>query len=76
MMKFLNDAGTTLLVDFLNHMDNYSVMQIVQRLMLPHIPFNSQQEKETLPCESREEYEGKDAMRILRRAHTCQAQST
>lgn len=51
MMKFLNDAGTSLLVDFLNHMDNYSVMQIVQRLMLPHIPFNTQQEKETLPCD-------------------------
>lgn len=41
MMKYFNDAGTTLLVKFLDHMDNYSIMQIVQRLMLPHIPFSN-----------------------------------
>lgn len=41
MMKYFNDAGTALLVKFLNHMDNYSIMQIVQRLMLPHIPFSN-----------------------------------
>lgn len=41
MMKYFNDAGTSLLVKFLNHMDNYSIMQIVQRLMLPHIPFSN-----------------------------------
>ena len=39
MMKYFNDAGVSLLVKFLEHMDNYSIMQIVQRLMLPHIPF-------------------------------------
>jgi hypothetical protein len=39
MMKYFNDAGAALLSRFLGHMDNYSIMQIVQRLMLPHIPF-------------------------------------
>eukprot|EP00600_Ochromonadales_sp_CCMP1393_P004849 CAMPEP_0174967212 /NCGR_PEP_ID=MMETSP0004_2-20121128/7459_1 /TAXON_ID=420556 /ORGANISM="Ochromonas sp., Strain CCMP1393" /LENGTH=1048 /DNA_ID=CAMNT_0016216321 /DNA_START=14 /DNA_END=3160 /DNA_ORIENTATION=- len=41
MMKYFNDAGTTLMSKFLDHMDNYSIMQIVQRLMLPHIPFSN-----------------------------------
>lgn len=41
MMKYFNDAGTSLLIKFLDHMDNYSIMQIVQRLMLPHIPFSN-----------------------------------
>jgi hypothetical protein len=40
MMQYFNEAGTSLLTKFLNHMDNYSIMQIVQRLMLPHIPFS------------------------------------
>ena len=46
MMKYFNDAGTALLVKFLNHMDNYSIMQIVQRLMLPHIPFSNLNDNE------------------------------
>lgn len=41
MMKFFNDSGSALLSQFLDHMDNYSIMQIVQRLMLPHIPFSN-----------------------------------
>jgi hypothetical protein len=46
MMKYFNDAGTSLLTKFLDHMDNYSIMQIVQRLMLPHIPFANQSDNE------------------------------
>lgn len=47
VMKYFNDSGTALLIKFLNHVDNYSIMQIVQRLMLPHIPFNNINELET-----------------------------
>ncbi len=58
MMKYLNCEGPNLLIKFLNHMDNYSVMQIVQRLMLPHIPFSNQSDMETLPYEEiREHYQ-------------------
>ena len=41
VMRLLNDESTSvqLLGKFLNHIDNYSVMQVVQRLLLPHIPF-------------------------------------
>lgn len=46
MMSHFNNAGTQLLVQFLNHMDNYSIMQIVQRLMLPHIPFSNLNDNE------------------------------
>lgn len=38
-MAFLNNNGMEKLQAFLRHIDNYSMMQIVQRLMLPHIPF-------------------------------------
>lgn len=40
VMKYLNNGGIPLLQKFLNHIENYSVMQIVQRVMLPHIPFS------------------------------------
>lgn len=40
VMMYLNDGGVPLLQKFLNHIENYSVMQIVQRVMLPHIPFS------------------------------------
>ena len=46
MMGYFNQAGSALLVRFLDNMDNYSVMQIVQRLMLPHIPFSSLNDNE------------------------------
>ena len=39
VIPFVNQGGITLLRRFLDQIDNYSVMQIVQRLMLPHIPF-------------------------------------
>ena len=39
MMSYFNNAGSPLLKKFLDHIDTYSIMQIVQRLMLPHIPF-------------------------------------
>lgn len=42
LMQHINKAGPPLMLSFLKHMDNYSVMQIVQRLMLPHIPFSNQ----------------------------------
>ncbi len=58
MMKFLNETGSELLLRFLDHMDNYSVMQIVQRLMLPHIPFSNQQSEslESVPYEEIKEH--------------------
>lgn len=39
LMKYVNEAGHSLFLHFLNHIRNYSIMQIVQRLLLPHIPF-------------------------------------
>jgi hypothetical protein len=40
VINFLNEGGTAILEKFLKHMDSYSIMQLVQRLMLPHIPFS------------------------------------
>lgn len=40
MMTFFNTSGITLLKAFLSHVQNYSIMQIIQRLMLPHLPFS------------------------------------
>jgi len=40
VMMYVNTKGQTLLQSFTKHMDNYSIMQIVQRLLLPHIPFS------------------------------------
>jgi hypothetical protein len=45
MMNFFNERGAALLQSFLNHVSNYSIMQIVQRLMLPHLPFSLQSEE-------------------------------
>jgi hypothetical protein len=42
MMTYINEGGTPLVRRFLKHVDNYSILQIIQRLMLPHIPFNMQ----------------------------------
>lgn len=41
MMTYVNTAGFPLLQAFVSHVSNYSIMQIIQRLMLPHIPFNN-----------------------------------
>jgi hypothetical protein len=56
MMKYFNSAGLELLELFLNHIDNYSIMQIVQRLMLPHIPFISAAEMESICYDDIKEY--------------------
>jgi hypothetical protein len=40
LMTYLNNGGIPLLKSFLYHIYNYSIMQIVQRVLLPHIPFN------------------------------------
>jgi hypothetical protein len=40
VMAYLNQGGLDLLKLFLHHIYNYSIMQIVQRVLLPHIPFN------------------------------------
>ena len=39
VIPFVNDGGVVLLRRLLGKIDNYSIMQIIQRLMLPHIPF-------------------------------------
>lgn len=41
LMKYLNKGSLVLFKEFLNHIDNYSIMQIVQRVLLPHIPFSA-----------------------------------
>jgi len=40
IIRFLNSGGIELFQRFTYHIGNYSVMQIIQRLMLPHIPFS------------------------------------
>lgn len=41
MMMYFNRKGMPLFRLFLEHISNYSIMQIIQRLMLPHLPFSS-----------------------------------
>lgn len=50
MMAYLNQKGVPLLKLFLKHIDNYSIMQIVQRLLLPHIPFSMGELGDVLCC--------------------------
>lgn len=55
VMMYLNGRGLPVFEKFLKHVDNYSVMQIVQRLMLPHIPFSLEtSDVETMTLEQRE----------------------
>ena len=56
VMAYLNEGGIPLLKKFLKHIDNYSIMQIVQRVMLPHIPF-SMEDIENLPQEEKVLYQ-------------------
>mmetsp|Transcript_24531 Transcript_24531/g.36103 ORF Transcript_24531/g.36103 Transcript_24531/m.36103 type:complete len:675 (-) Transcript_24531:199-2223(-) len=56
VMAYLNKGGMPLLRKFLTHIDNYSMMQIVQRIMLPHIPF-SNEDMESLSLEERRSYQ-------------------
>ncbi len=39
VISYINNSGSELFLKFLSHIDNYSISQIIQRLMLPHIPF-------------------------------------
>ena len=39
VMAFMNSGGVDMLQQFVRHTYNYSIMQIVQRVLLPHIPF-------------------------------------
>jgi hypothetical protein len=55
VMAFLNEGGVPMLQTFLNHIDNYSIMQIVQRVLLPHIPFSI--EDVDLPAATRHKYQ-------------------
>lgn len=55
VMSYLNKRGLSMFQKFLQHVDNYSIMQIVQRLMLPHIPFSLEtSDMETMTPEQRE----------------------
>lgn len=56
MMKYLNSSGLPLLELFLMHMENFSIMQIVQRLMLPHIPFNNGLDCDDIPEDDKDLY--------------------
>lgn len=55
VMAFLNEGSMDLLQRFVNHIDNYSIMQIVQRVLLPHIPFSI--DDVDLPAAMREKYQ-------------------
>ena len=51
-IEHLNQGGIDLFLRFVKHVNNYSVMQIIQRLMLPHIPFSvSQNDQEKIDCD-------------------------
>eukprot|EP01041_Mallomonas_annulata_P003799 gene3799-7550_t len=55
VMTYLNQGGSNLLQKFLNHINNYSIMQVVQRLLLPHIPFSiGTVDLESVPLEDRQ----------------------
>lgn len=51
MMQYFNSHGMSLLQSFLKHIDNYSIMLVVQRLLLPHIPFSNSPEMECVSVE-------------------------
>lgn len=57
VMSFLNTNGTPLFLRFLHHIDNYSITQIVQRLMLPHIPFSNIADFDGISSEERSQYQ-------------------
>ena len=56
VIPLVNDGGVALLRRFLGKIDNYSVMQIVQRLMLPHIPFMMQNDTDEVLVDDRQNY--------------------
>jgi len=54
-LDYINMGGLNLFKRFVNHVNNYSIMQIIQRLLLPHIPFSPPQ-PDNLKIESDEFY--------------------
>lgn len=56
VIPFVNDGGVALLRRFLGKIDNYSIMQIVQRLMLPHIPFLMPNDADEVIVDDRQNY--------------------
>lgn len=62
LMSYINKDGLSLLVSFIKHIDNYSIMQVIQRLMLPHIPFSVHgQEGDAAEADGGGEENGPDA---------------
>ena len=57
VIPFVNQGGINLLRRFLDQIDNYSVMQIVQRLMLPHIPFIMTTDPNDMMMDDRQNYQ-------------------
>jgi hypothetical protein len=57
VIPFVNQGGIALLKKFLDQIDNYSVMQIVQRLMLPHIPFMMPVDTDDMMMDDRNNYQ-------------------
>eukprot|EP00596_Hydrurales_sp_CCMP1899_P003685 CAMPEP_0119037278 /NCGR_PEP_ID=MMETSP1177-20130426/5549_1 /TAXON_ID=2985 /ORGANISM="Ochromonas sp, Strain CCMP1899" /LENGTH=785 /DNA_ID=CAMNT_0006998337 /DNA_START=631 /DNA_END=2988 /DNA_ORIENTATION=- len=57
VIPFVNQGGIALLKRFLDQIDNYSVMQIVQRLMLPHIPFMMPVDTDDMMMDDRNNYQ-------------------
>jgi hypothetical protein len=57
VMAYLNTAGTPLFLRFLHHIDNYSITQIIQRLMLPHIPFSNIADFDGITSDERSQYQ-------------------
>lgn len=57
VIPFVNQGGINLLRRFLDQIDNYSVMQIVQRLMLPHIPFLMTIDPNDMMMDDRQNYQ-------------------
>jgi hypothetical protein len=55
MMTYFNSKELTLFSRFLRHIRNYSVMQIVQRLMLPHLPFSNPGDSELLSFDEQQQ---------------------
>jgi serine/threonine-protein phosphatase 6 regulatory subunit 3 len=57
VLAYVNAGGIPLMQRFLKQIDNYSIMQVVQRLMLPHIPFSMANDIDEIPVEERHNYQ-------------------
>ena len=72
VMRLLNTEGAALLAKFLGHIDNYSIMQLVQRLLLPHIPFSALAVEMSLQDPQSELEEGELSCNWSYQPGTCQ----